>query len=345
MCRGWETEAKGRYPPPPPSLVTAYVEQPHERRKKTNPARTFSAHVDPSGPSIRQPRRPPAPEQVVKGLRLGGLKEALALVAQGKAKPEEFKVCGVCAKLVVCVCVCWLIRACLCFFFLSVVRDDRGRTHLVTMKNAGRSLCRTISPAILPLPRDDVLSTLTTHGVGVDPGVHFQTRQPMVLQSKTDIGNPQSTRRTPPPGHDPPPSDKCTVCDPPPLPPPNSSFSPGIQGGVRGSSRRRFSVGRGIWRRATWKACCRATSIRTSRATSGRTSWRGSGGQHRGSSSNFGCGLFACGWAERARKSLHVRGWRSAPGREGGGGDVRAWPVGCVVYSIFGHLGGWNKSS
>ncbi|CAM9200549.1 unnamed protein product [Ectocarpus fasciculatus] len=29
--------------------------------------------------------------EVVKGLRLGGLKEALALVAQGRAQPEEFK--------------------------------------------------------------------------------------------------------------------------------------------------------------------------------------------------------------------------------------------------------------
>ena len=29
---------------------------------------------------------------MVKGLRLGGLKEALALVAEGKADPEEFKV-------------------------------------------------------------------------------------------------------------------------------------------------------------------------------------------------------------------------------------------------------------
>lgn len=32
-------------------------------------------------------------KQVLKGLRLGGLQEALALVAKGEAQPEEFKVC------------------------------------------------------------------------------------------------------------------------------------------------------------------------------------------------------------------------------------------------------------
>lgn len=37
-------------------------------------------------------RHPCSPAQVVKGLRLGGLKEALDLIAKGEAKAEEFKV-------------------------------------------------------------------------------------------------------------------------------------------------------------------------------------------------------------------------------------------------------------
>lgn len=45
----------------------------------------------------RPPRRAAPPlrnrtKKVVKGLRLGGLKEALDLVAKGGADPEEFKV-------------------------------------------------------------------------------------------------------------------------------------------------------------------------------------------------------------------------------------------------------------